>query len=230
MKLDNNFYESKSSTFKINLTRKFESSKKFVNVTILSIIDVYLLRGVVDFLNEDLSIIKKVLQGDLDAFASLMDRHHAYVIKIVRRMVPISEVEEVTQQTFISAFKNLKSYKGKTPFHHWLGKISYSRCNDFWRKFKREEKRISKLQSAIEISNSLDKSSDTNYSKIEDILNLLCPADRLVLTCIYIDDFTVDMTAALLGWSRSNVKIRSFRAKRKLKDILRTKQWGEGDE
>jgi RNA polymerase sigma-70 factor, ECF subfamily len=170
--------------------------------------------------SEDQRDIDKVLGGDIDVFANIVVRHQPYLTSIISGMVPRSDVEDMTQKAFVSAFQRLSSYNGSVPLKHWLCRIAVNKCNDFWREQKRYKNRIDKV---LESKQEDLISKHHQGLELDEILENLHPKDRLLMKCLYIEDMSIETTALHLGWSIANVKIRAFRAKKKLRAVLSRK-------
>jgi RNA polymerase sigma-70 factor (ECF subfamily) len=189
----------------------------------------------------DTELINQVLQGDVNAFESLMNRYGEHVLKIVKSHVPYPSVGETTQDVFVRVFQSLSSYKGGGSFQSWLSTIAVRTCYDFWRKaYKNREIPMSALSDRHEewlenvisddsISSFEEKGAEREAAEILDwALARLSPEDRMVLELVYMEGRSGKEAARLLGWSLANVKVRSFRAKKKLRKII-LDQMPEGD-
>jgi len=181
----------------------------------------------------DLAYISRVLAGDRDAFAFLLRKYKMYVLKIVSRHVPYEDAEEVAHDVFIRAYESLAKFAGSGGFRHWMAAIATRTCYDYWRRaYRSKEVAMSSLGDAhrewIERA-----ASDPSGGSIDDIgrevearevlewaLARLSPEDRMVLELVYLEGLSVREVADLLGWSTANVKIRSFRSRRKLHKLL----------
>ena len=87
----------------------------------------------------DNEIISKVLNGDPQAFAGLVDRYQNYVFTLTLRMIKSREdAEEVAQDVFIKAFRSLANFRGESKFSTWLYTIVNITCITFLRKKKLE--------------------------------------------------------------------------------------------
>ncbi|MFZ1328785.1 MAG: sigma-70 family RNA polymerase sigma factor, partial [Chitinophagaceae bacterium] len=85
----------------------------------------------------DNEIISKVLSGDHQAYAGLVNRYQNYVFTLTLRMVKNREdAEEVAQDVFIKAFKYLADFKGASKFTTWLYTIVSNTSISFLRKKK----------------------------------------------------------------------------------------------
>jgi len=82
----------------------------------------------------DETLARLAQQGNLDAFTSLYERYLPIVYKRVRYSTPERDVEDVTQEVFITALRSLKNFKGDAPFSAWLRVLVKRRIADFYRR------------------------------------------------------------------------------------------------
>ncbi|HJX34756.1 MAG TPA: RNA polymerase sigma factor [Desulfatiglandales bacterium] len=182
----------------------------------------------------DAEIIRQVVDGDVNAFESLMTRHKDMVLRIVKRHVPYSEVEDVAQNSFIRVFEALATFRGKGGFKQWLSAITVRTCYDYWRKVYRSkeismssltEKHMDWLEEVISDrseSEVQDKGEQKEAAELLDwALANLSAEDRMVVELVYLEGLTGKEAADLLGWSLSNVKVRAFRSRKRLKKLLK---------
>jgi RNA polymerase sigma-70 factor (ECF subfamily) len=188
---------------------------------------------------DDARVIDAVLAGDVNRFEMLIDRHEGTVLAIVKKHIPQEHMEDIVQEVFVRAYQSLKKYKGKGDFKSWLAAISVRTCYDFWRKHYRrkeiswegssEKQRILIKQDmagrAIENFDRNEHSKD-DQALLRWALDQLPPAERMVLELVYFQELSGKEVARLLGWSVANVKVRSHRARKKLRDILSKKLYG----
>jgi RNA polymerase sigma-70 factor (ECF subfamily) len=93
----------------------------------------------------DAELIRKILSGQQDAFTTLYERHLPAVFNRVRYRIPESDVEDVTQEVFITALRSLKSFKGNAQFGTWLRTLTNRRVADFYRNKELSETRSEPL-------------------------------------------------------------------------------------
>jgi RNA polymerase sigma-70 factor (ECF subfamily) len=180
--------------------------------------------------SEEKTVIRSVLDGDTAAYESLIAQYQPRVFATARKYARReSEVEDIVQEIFIKAFKKLDSYREEAPFEHWLMKISVRTCYDYLRKYQR-----SKVSSFSDITQDdfdlLDLYGEDEHparenqeavSKlINDLLEQLQPAARMVITLLDIEGKSVKEIAKMTGWSVSLVKVRAFRARKEMRKIL----------
>ncbi len=183
--------------------------------------------------SSDTEIVRRVLNGDVNAFESLLIRYKDTVLKIVKKHVPYNDIEETIQNVFLRAYQSLPSFRGESGFMQWLSSIAIRTCYDFWRKtYRSREVPMSVLtekhQKWLEevISEQSDQAIHEKGSQVEAIelldwaLGRLTAEDRMVMELIYLKGLSGKEAADLLGWSVSNVKVRCFRSRKKLEKIL----------
>src|SRR5688572_8964043 len=77
-------------------------------------------------------LVEATLDGDERAFAELVGRHKRRVFGTAARFARDEhQLEDIAQEVFVRAFKNLRSFRGDAPFEHWLARITTSACYDF---------------------------------------------------------------------------------------------------
>jgi len=182
----------------------------------------------------DSEIVSQVLEGKVNSFESLMSRYKDLVLKIVKKHVPYSEVEEMAQEAFIRAFQSLSGFKNSGDFKQWLSSITVRTCYDYWRKAYRNkevsmseltEKHQKWLEEVISDQPEMPSSSVDAQKEATELLDWalgkLSAEDRLVLELIYLEGLSGKEASDLLGWSIANVKVRAFRSRNKLRKLLK---------
>jgi RNA polymerase sigma-70 factor, ECF subfamily len=197
--------------------------------------------GVQTLVSDDLEIIRRVLHGEIDSFAELIERYRQHVAKITNRHVPADRVAEVAHDVFVRAYTSLSSFSGRTPFEHWLSGIAVRTCYDFWRARRREELPVSALATEHQawMDHVLAAESDAQFHEqarrqeaadlLQWALGHLSAENRLVLTLVHLDGYSVREAAGLLGWTMVNVKVRAHRARQMLRTLLLERMRQEDD-
>jgi len=175
----------------------------------------------------DQIIINKILEGDTNAFAQLVDRYKDLVFTLALRMVKNrEEAEEVSQDTFIKAFKSLDKFKGKSKFSTWIYRVAYNTCLDRLKKIKREYNVVA-IDEFTEhqvktLDNALDKmEQDEHKQKIQECLQLLPSDDSFLLTLYYFEERSLEEISKVVNLTANNVKVKLFRSRKKLTTILK---------
>jgi RNA polymerase sigma-70 factor (ECF subfamily) len=90
--------------------------------------------------SEDAAVVAAVLDGERQRFRELVQRYERRVFALVRRMIGArSDVEDLTQQAFIEAYRALPRYDAKRSFSTWLMRIAVNNCKDYLKSHKRRE-------------------------------------------------------------------------------------------
>lgn len=174
----------------------------------------------------DRELVARALAGDGGAFEEIVNAHYAQVARIAGRFFRRPEaVEDVCQEVFVKAYGALRDYRGEVPLAHWLSRVAVNACYDQLRR-KRPETSLSAL--AEDAPHALDRllasdhpeESEAARVTAEQLLSRLAPAERLVLTLTVLEELPVKEVARLTGWSQTNVKVRAFRARARLKKMI----------
>jgi len=184
--------------------------------------------------SDEMDVIRRVLDGHVDDFELLLDRHRSSVLAIVAGHVPPDCVAEVAADVFVDAYRKLAGYRPLRPLGHWLARIATRRCCDYWRRRGRSrEVNFTSLPPAAQAW--LDRAADGDdgaeppvdgrYGEaarevLRCALATLPAVDRMALTLVHMEELPVREAAERLGWSVARVKVRTFRARKKLRMIL----------
>jgi RNA polymerase sigma-70 factor (ECF subfamily) len=155
------------------------------------------------------------------------------VLKIVRAHRPRRLDEaDLTQMVFMKVFASLEQYTGPAPLEHWVSRIAVNTCiNQLRAERSRPELRWADLSEeqtealeAVTVGpEALDPLQNLAAREIvEKLLAQLAPADRLVLTLLHLEGRSVDEVRQITGWTVPVIKVRAFRARRKLRKYFET--------
>ena len=131
-------------------------------------------------------------------------------------------------------FTRLEQYQGAVPFSHWVSRIAVTTCIDHLRAQKRRpefrwadlSENEAQVLDAV-LTNESDQAPDDALAArelVNKLLGQLNPADRLVLQLLDLEQKTVAEICALTGWNSSLIKVRAFRARRKLQKLFQELQ------
>ena len=153
--------------------------------------------------------------GDERAFAELVRRHQSRVFRLAGRFFRHREdVEDVAQDTFLTAWRKLGTYEARAPFEHWITRVCLRLC---YARLAADRRREEPLAPAELVALPHDPSVAID---IERLLARLSPADRFVLLLLDGEGWSVKEIAERIGWTATNVKVRAFRARRRLRRVL----------
>lgn len=182
----------------------------------------------------DISIVRIVLEGDTDAFGLFVDRYGSMVFHVVLRISGNrEEAEDLSQEVFIRAYRQLSQFRGEAAFSSWLYRIAWNLSMDRLDKRRKEAwvelDGLTETHTLNSVTTEPYHTMDTAERKralTQEIEKLDAP-DRLLIDLYYRDEKTVKEIAWILGIGESNVKIRLHRIRKKLKSRFGI---GENDE
>jgi RNA polymerase sigma factor (sigma-70 family) len=177
---------------------------------------------------QDQEIIRQVLQGKKQAYAILVERYQNYVFTLVMRYIKNrEEAEEVAQDVFVKAYRYLADFRGQSKFSTWLYTIVNTTCISFLRKNKEqvvliEEEQMHNLTNRLNMSDKPSDYSERRSEKqmMEQAIKQLPELDGQIITLFYQHEQSLEEIGAVVGLTANNIKIRLFRARQKLKEIL----------
>ena len=175
----------------------------------------------------DNEIISKVLNGDPQAFAGLVDRYQNYVFTLTLRMIKSREdAEEVAQDVFIKAFRSLANFRGESKFSTWLYTIVNTTCITFLRKKKLEVHSLDN-ERVFEAADTIDSGLRANQveqksraTMVNNAINMLNPDDAQVISLFYKGEQSLEEIATVLGIEMNTAKVRLHRARTRLKEKM----------
>jgi RNA polymerase sigma-70 factor (ECF subfamily) len=174
---------------------------------------------------DEIALLRRMRDGGGDEFAEIIRRHQSRVFAILSRYERDAQlVEDLAQETFLKAWRALKQFDGRAPFEHWLSRIAVHVAIDHIRARRDREVRFSDLgDDAQEWLQNLHPGGPEPRAARE-ILDLamrkLSAEDRLVLTMLEIEEYSVKEICARTGWTSIMTRVRAFRARAKLKEAL----------
>lgn len=176
----------------------------------------------------DEDLVNASLDGDLNAFDEIVRRHQSMITRCLYRFCPYqADLEDLVQETFVKSFRKLSSWQATAPFENWLRKIAYNTGYDYFRKNSRNPASIAVNHSEENdfILETLSEGKDERLGfemmeQAQKALALLQNEERLLLTLQYLEELPLAEIAEQLGWGLSKTKVKSFRARKKLRTLL----------
>ena len=171
---------------------------------------------------DDNETIRRVLSGDVAAYASLVAKHKNLVFSIVVKIVNNREdAEEISQDVFLKAYQSLNTFERKSKFSTWLYRIAYNAAISKTRKKKVEmvaiEETVITNYSTDEIGRNMNELEENDRQLIlEKALQRLPEEDNLLITLFYKNENSIEDISDITGLSDSNVKVRLHRIRKKL--------------
>ncbi len=177
-------------------------------------------------LEQDQPYIERTLKGDMKAFTVLVDRYKYMVYTLAMRMVKNKEeAEEISQDTFLKVYNALGSFKGGSKFSTWVYKIAYYRSLDYIKKIGRTPSLSSveglKENSIVEEDGIIEKLEQIEKKgAIKEAVQLLPGDDGIIITLHYFEELSLKEISEIMEISANNVKVKLFRARKRLHQIL----------
>ena len=176
--------------------------------------------------NEDIGLIQRILSGDDSACTALVDRHREWIHSLAWREIgDFHAAQEITQDTFIQAFKSLPTLRDHNRFLGWLYVIAKRRCIE-WLRRKPATMQSLDAMSKIELeqlfyTRYLEKeqaqaSTGELRDVVERLLRKLPETERSVMVLHYFSGLTCEEVSARLNVSLNTVKSRLYRARKRL--------------
>jgi RNA polymerase sigma-70 factor (ECF subfamily) len=180
----------------------------------------------------DAELIKAVLGGDTSSFEVLVLRYQPRVFgtarKYARREI---EVEDIVQEVFVKAFTKLSTFRGDSPFEHWLMRLAVRTCYDFLREHQRNrEQTLSEITEEESkwlerVATDADPVRDADSVAaarlvVHKLMETLSPESRLIIQLLEIEEKSLKEIAQLTGWSIPMIKVRAFRARAAMRKTL----------
>ncbi|WP_339894868.1 sigma-70 family RNA polymerase sigma factor [uncultured Algibacter sp.] len=176
---------------------------------------------------DDQHYINLIINGDTNAFAILVDRYKDLVYTLTLRMLKNrEEAEDVSQDTFIKAYKSMGRFKGDSKFSTWIYRIAYNTSLD---RLKKNRKHFNDV-AIDEFTEHQVKTMDNALSQLENeernqaiqkCLAQLPSDDAFMLTLYYFEDQSLDEISKVIGLTPNNVKVKLFRSRKKLATIMK---------
>jgi RNA polymerase sigma factor (sigma-70 family) len=176
---------------------------------------------------DDTSLIQLVLQGNQPAYSVLVQRYESYVFTLVLRFVPVREqAEEVAQDVFVKAYRCLADFKGNCKFSTWLYTIVNTTSLSHLRR-KKDEAILLDGEKMLAVADGRQAPSDrleqkTQKQLIQQALKRLPETDASVLQLFYLAEQSLEEIGLVTGMTPGNVKVRLFRARQKLREVMET--------
>jgi len=177
----------------------------------------------------DTEIIERTLAGDTRIFSELVKRYQNFVFTITLRYTTNREdAEEIAQDAFVKAYKNLVNFRGESKFSTWLFTITTTSCLSFLRKKKLDIRSLDneKVMAVVEnqdsgfSANQLETKS--RQLMVNEAIQLLSGDDANILTLFYKGEQSLDEISEVMGIEANAVKVRLHRARARLKEKMQT--------
>lgn len=191
-------------------------------------------------LPDDRELVRLAQASDKEAFEELVRRHQHRVFAVAGGILRRREdVEDIAQQVFVKAYFSLKRFDQRAAFSTWLYKITVNECWDLLRKKKvrpllyesdLSEEQVQQFAASERLESGAQEVSDKleAQQRVEILLQGLDERDRMMLILKEVEGFAIEEIAAILNLNANTVKVRLFRARRRIVQQARKRNDGSG--
>ncbi|MDD2475179.1 MAG: sigma-70 family RNA polymerase sigma factor [Dysgonamonadaceae bacterium] len=176
--------------------------------------------------------VEKILSGNTSAFAYFVNTYQGMAINIAYRICKnMQDAEDVVQESFVKAYKNLHTFRLESKFSTWFYRIVFNTA------VTHTKAKMWVIDDEVE-SVAVDFSSDLNTGNqieinetseiVSHVLSKMPNGYGLMLSLFYLEDNSVKEVAEITGLNISNVKVMLFRARKMFKELM-TKNYPELD-
>jgi RNA polymerase sigma-70 factor (ECF subfamily) len=169
---------------------------------------------------EDDSIVSAARDGDRAAFGRLYDRYARMVHGILLARVPPREVDDLVQEVFLMALRQLHALRDVSRFGAWLGTITRNRANDYFRKAIPDEKVTEPVDENNAESRSTSDVADQEAAIILSVVRGLPESYREPLILRLVEGMTGPEIAARTGLTHGSVRVNLYRGMQMLREKL----------
>jgi RNA polymerase sigma factor (sigma-70 family) len=174
----------------------------------------------------DIYYIEQILAGNSNAFSHIVDRHKTRAYNLAFRICGNhEEAEELAQDSFLKAYRSLTGFKMKSSFATWLYRIVYNTTISHVRIKKKGVLSLEDFPAdATDFigNNSSEEEAEKEYrsSIVNFALQKINEDERGLISLFYYDELSTDEISEITGISKSNIKVKLFRARQKMLEII----------
>lgn len=194
--------------------------------------------SVVD-IDSDKQLVAKFKAGDLDAFKQLYERYHKRLISVAIGVLNNPEdAEDIVQNAFIKAHRNIASFKGNSSFYTWIYRIVFNLCIDLSRKAYKKRESGTDSPSNLDVLSRASGQNPNKYigniigpesafknkniaERISAALENLSAEHRAAVILREVDGFSYKQISEVLGCSKGTVMSRLHSARKYLQENLK---------
>lgn len=175
------------------------------------------------------SLIELIRRGDEEAFRLIFEQHHRIILRFIYGMVGnLAQAEELTQETFLGAYRSLGSYLEEGKLTPWLCGIAKNVTRNWARTHRNEICNVElDKQEVLELRDSINQTPEGNFldgelkDKIRDALETLDEDKRMVFTLKILRQLSYEDIAQVTGSTIPKLKTDLHRAKIEMRRLIR---------
>ena len=174
----------------------------------------------------DIFYIEQILSGKSNSYSYIVDRHKNNVYNLAIRISGNhEEAEEIAQDSFLKAYRSLNGFKMKSSFATWLYRIVYNTAISHIRIKKRDTLSLEDFPAdATDFIgiNQNEEEAENEYrsSLVNFALQKISGEERGLISLYYYEEMSMEEISDIMGISKSNIKVKLFRARQKMMGII----------
>ena len=173
-------------------------------------------------LTDDAELVRRVTDGDVDAYAILVARHRPRLARFATHMLGNrADAEEALQDALVRAYRAIDRCDDPARFGAWLFRILVNRCRTAGERRERRERRVVSDESALRLAAGGSLAEEAAWrAEIEWALGRLEPEQREAFLLKHVEDLGYDEMSRLTGAGVSALKMRVKRACDRMRELL----------
>lgn len=168
-------------------------------------------------------LAKKVLSGEKEYYREFLELIQDYVKIKINKMIPATGREDVTQEILLAVHKSLKTLDTKRSCKAWINAISHYKVSDYLRTLYKESNTI--------LENEQTSITDLSQTEVRQYLShltsVLSKGEIEILLKLKYEGFSISEVAKEVNLSESNIKVISFRAIKKMRELITDEEFNE---
>ena len=171
------------------------------------------------YINIHQDLLNRCLEDDKKAQFEIYRLYYKSMYNSSLRIVSVpEEAEDIMQESFLTAFRNLKTYSGEVSFGAWLKKIVINRSLDALRKRKVV---FEELHAELPVANEPEPEVESiTVEEVKSAINSLSDGYRIILSLILLEGYDHEEVSEILGIKNVTSRTQFSRARQRLKEIL----------
>lgn len=179
-------------------------------------------------MTEDAAAVRKVLDGDVDAFEILVEKYKNLVFSVVGRRVPEADAPDIAHEVFLKAYRSLGSLSDPALFKSWLMTLAARTCCDYWRKSKGFVMVSIDESEQDNLPDERGGRGESEKELLNYVMEKLTSEEKTLIEMIYFEERSLKESAAVFGWGLANTKVKAMRARHKMRKIIQELEKGTG--
>lgn len=170
----------------------------------------------------DKELIRRAKRGDIEAFTLIVKNYKTYVFQTALGILADRmEAEDVTQDTFVKAFKGLAKLRDVETFPSWLATIATRRAYDAAKEKQKQMSHIEDLDASTVNSTQEHYTGVENRMVLKSLLAGLTPEERTIFVLRELEDKNYQEIADILNIPIGTVRSRLFNARKHIRQLAR---------